>query len=114
IALLFFGRPIANKESVRDLLLLADSRGYAGAPVLARGSDDRSAEFYAYGRVVYDRHGEPVTFEEISIDEARERADRFVVFIPVEDVEFFRGLNGIEVLGDNGRTAVLGWTPHRD
>ena len=114
IALLFFGRPIANKESVRDLLLLADARGYAGAPVLARGSDDRSAEFYAHDRVVYDAHGEPVTFDEMSIDEARERAEKFVVFIPVEDVEFFRGLGGIEVLGDNGRTAVLGWTPHRD
>ena len=43
----------ANRESVRDLLLLADARGYANAPVIAQRSDDRSAEFYAYGRVVY-------------------------------------------------------------
>ena len=111
IALIFFARPIANRESVRDLLLLADQRGYAGAPVLARGSDDRSAEFYAYDRVVYDADGEPVTFDQVSLDEARARGGKFVVFIPLEHVENFRGSTGIEVIGDNGRTAVLGWKP---
>jgi len=63
----------ANRESVRDLLLMADARGYVGAPVIAQRSDDRSAEFYAYGRVVYGPAGEPVTFDEITVDEARAR-----------------------------------------
>ncbi len=110
IALSFAGR-YANRESVRDLLLLADARGYANAPVLAQRSDDRSAEFYAYSRVVYNAQGEPVTFDEISVDEARARGGRFVVFIPLEYVENFRGSPRIEVIGDNGHTAVLGWTP---
>jgi 4-amino-4-deoxy-L-arabinose transferase-like glycosyltransferase len=110
IALSFAGR-YANRESVRDLLVLADARGYANAPVLAQRSDDRSAEFYAYGRVVYNAGGEPVTFDEISASEARARGGRFVVFIPVEYIENFRSSPGIEVIGDNGRTAVLGWKP---
>ena len=110
IALAFAGR-YANRESVRDLLLLADARGYANAPVLAQRSDDRSAEFYAYGRVVYNAQGEPVTFDEISASEAHARGGRFVVFIPVEYVENFRGSPRIEVIGDNGHTAVLGWNP---
>ncbi|HEU4835222.1 MAG TPA: glycosyltransferase family 39 protein [Pyrinomonadaceae bacterium] len=101
----------AGRESVRDLLLLADARGYAGAPVLAQKSDDRSAEFYAYGRVVYGPDGEPVTFDEISVDEARARGGKFVVMIPVEYVENVRGVSTIEVIGDNGKTAVLGWRP---
>jgi 4-amino-4-deoxy-L-arabinose transferase-like glycosyltransferase len=109
IALLFFARPIANRESVKDLLLLADARGYAGAPVLARDSDDRSAEFYAYDRVVYKPDGEVMTFDRISMDEARARGGKFVVLIPIEYVEDFRGTAGIEIIGDNGRTAVLGW-----
>ena len=111
IVLHFAAAPYANRESVRDLLALADARGYANAPVLAQRSDDRSAEFYAHDRVVYGANGEPVTFDEVSVDEARARGGNFVVFIPVEYVENFRGAHGIEVLGDNGKTAVLGWRP---
>ena len=111
IALHFFAAPFANHESLRDLLALADARGYANAPVLAQRGDDRTAEFYAHGRVVYGAHDEVVTFDEISVDEARARSDKFVVFIPLEFVENFRGSPKIEVIGDNGKTAVLGWRP---
>jgi len=111
VVLNFFAAPYARRESVRDLLSLADARGYASAPVLAQRSDDRSAEFYAHGRVVYAANGEPLTFDEISVDEARARGGKFVVFIPVEYVEKFRGVPTIEIIGDNGKTAALGWNP---
>jgi 4-amino-4-deoxy-L-arabinose transferase-like glycosyltransferase len=111
IVLNFFAAPYAKGESVRDLLLLADARGYADAPVLAQRSDDRSAEFYAYGRVVYGPNREPLTFDEISVDQARARGGKFVVFIPVEYVENFRRAPAIEIIGDNGKTAALGWRP---
>ena len=111
IVLNFGAMRYASRESVRDLLLMADARGYANAPVLAQRSDDRSAEFYAYGRVVYGRDGEPLTFDEISVDEARARGGKFVVMIPVEYVENFRGVSTIEVIGDNGKTVALGWKP---
>ena len=111
IALHFFAAPFANHESLRDLLALADARGYANSPVLAQRGDDRTAEFYAHGRVVYGAHDEVVTFDEISVDEARAHSDKFVVFIPLEFVENFRGSPKIEVIGDNGKTAVLGWKP---
>lgn len=111
VVLNFFAAPYARRESVRDLLLLADAHGFANAPVLAQRSDDRSAEFYAYGRVVYGPTGEPLTFDEISVDEARVRGGKFVVFIPVEYAENFRGAPAIEIIGDNGKTAALGWKP---
>jgi len=112
VVLNFFAAPFARPESVRDLLVLADKRGYGNAPVIARRGDDRSAEFYAYGRVVYGPNGEPLTFDEISVDEARARGWKFVVvFIPVEYAEHFRGAPALEILGDNGKTAVLGWKP---
>jgi 4-amino-4-deoxy-L-arabinose transferase-like glycosyltransferase len=103
--------PYANRESVRDLLALADARGYVNAPVLAQRSDDRSAEFYAHGRVIYNAYGEPVRFDEVLVDQARAWGGRFVVFLPLEHVEAFRGATGIEIIGDNGKTAVLGWKP---
>jgi hypothetical protein len=111
VVLNFFAAPFGRRESVRDLLLLADARGYANARVVAQRRDDRSAEFYAHGRVVYGPNGEPLTFDEISVDEARARGGKFVVFIPVEYAENFRGAPKIEILGDNGKTAVLGWSP---
>ena len=111
IVLNFGAARYANRESVRDLLLMADARGYAGAPVIAQRSDDRSTEFYAYGRVVYGPDGEPVTFDEITVDEARQRGGKFVVMIPVEYVANVRGVKTIEIIGDNGKTAVLGWKP---
>ena len=109
IVLNFAAPTYANRESVRDLLLLADRRGYANAPVLADRGDDRSAEFYAHDRVVYGPNGEPITFDEISVDQARARGDKFVVLIPLEYVENYRGSARIEIIGDNGHTAVLGW-----
>jgi hypothetical protein len=93
------------------LLQLADSRGYANAPVLAQRSDDRTAQFYAHDRVVYNADGEPITFDEVSVEQARALGPRLVVFIPAEYADQFSGTPSIEILGDNGRTAVLGWKP---
>jgi 4-amino-4-deoxy-L-arabinose transferase-like glycosyltransferase len=111
VALIFFAPPVAKRESVRDLLRLADSRGYSNAPVLSRGSDDRSAEFYAHGRVIYKADGEPLTFDAMSVDEARARGGRFVVLIPLEHAENYKSSPYIEFIGDNGQTAILGWNP---
>ena len=103
--------PVARRESVKDLLESLMRAAMADAPVLAQRSDDRSAQFYAADRVVYNADGEPVTFDEVSLDEARAIGDRILVFISVEYVDQFRGVPTIEVLGDNGRVAVLGWKP---
>jgi 4-amino-4-deoxy-L-arabinose transferase-like glycosyltransferase len=111
VVLNFGAMRYARQESVRDLLLMADARGYAGAPVLAQRSDDRSAEFYASGRVLYGRDGEPVTFDEITVDQARALGGKFVVMIPVEYLNNIRGVKTIEIIGDNGKTAALGWKP---
>ena len=102
---------VGQRESVRDLLQLADARGYANAPVIAQRSDDRSAQFYAHGRVVYNADGEPITFDEISLEQARGLGERIVVFIPLEYASNFKNAANIEVIGDNGRLVVLGWKP---
>jgi 4-amino-4-deoxy-L-arabinose transferase-like glycosyltransferase len=111
-AVLIFGAPrYAQPESVRDLLQVADTRGYAGTPVLARTGDDRSAQFYAYDRVVYKADGEVLTFDQVSVEAARALGNKIVVLIPAEYANDFRGTPNIEIIGNNGRTAVLGWTP---
>ena len=79
--------------------------------MLAQRSDDRTAQFYAHDRVVYNAEGEPVTFDEVSVEMARTLGGRILVFIPVEYVDEFSGVPTLEVIGDNGRLAVLGWKP---
>ena len=54
---------VASQDSVRDLIRAADARGYSSAPVFYLLCDDRSAEFYASGRLAYDATGEPIRFE---------------------------------------------------
>ena len=103
--------PVGRRESVRDLLQLADARGYANAPVLAQRSDDRSAQFYAHDRVVYNADGEPATFDEVTLERARSIGERIVVLIPLEYAEQVKGSPSFEFVGDNGRLAVFGWKP---
>jgi hypothetical protein len=79
--------------------------------VLARTGDDRTAQFYAYNRVVYKSDGEVMTFDEVSLAQARALGPKILVFVPAEYINDFRGASNIEIIGDNGRTAALGWTP---
>lgn len=54
---------IAEGESVRGLIRAADARGHYSTPVFFMLSDDRTAEFYAGGRLVYQPNGEPFRFD---------------------------------------------------
>ena len=56
-------RALANRESVRELMRMAEARGHGGAPVFYFLCDDRTAEFYAGGRLAYQPNGEPIRFD---------------------------------------------------
>jgi hypothetical protein len=43
----------------------------------------------------------------LMIAEARERGERLLAFIPSEAIEQFSGEPGIEVIGDNGKQALI-------
>jgi 4-amino-4-deoxy-L-arabinose transferase-like glycosyltransferase len=100
---------VSARESTRDLLALADARGYTNLPVLAMHGDDRSAQFYATGRVMYGNDGEVISLDEAPaiVDSVRKRNERILAFIPAENTNLFRGKPGIEVIGSNGKLALL-------
>jgi 4-amino-4-deoxy-L-arabinose transferase-like glycosyltransferase len=101
----------AQRESVRDLIQLADARGYASAPVFMLSRIERTSEFYASGRVVYGPDGEPVKFD--NGDEVARQAQRsrtpFLVLVPLGSLSQMNGLQGVSttVIGDNGRVAIV-------
>jgi 4-amino-4-deoxy-L-arabinose transferase-like glycosyltransferase len=78
--------PIARGESMRDLMQAADARGYASTPVFYMLAADRTAEFYAGGRLGYKPDGEPFRFDGAAevADAARLRGGTALVIIPIE------------------------------
>lgn len=102
----------ATRESTRDLILLADARGYGSAPVYALHQIDRSAEFYASGRVVYAADGELVRSESALeiLEAARKNGAPILVVVPVEYVYQLTGLTSArtDVIGNNGKLALVG------
>ena len=102
---------IAGRASVRDLLRQAAARGYASAPVYHMHTRERTTEFYAAGRVVYDAQGEPVSFDGPSpVEEIVRHRESFVlVIIPVEFAYQLTGNAALqaEIIGDNGSVALI-------
>ena len=112
---------LAQRESARDLLKLADERGYSQAAVFARPGHDRTAEFYASGRVVYGPDGDVTSLDDAPqmVTEVRRRGGPILVFVPVDSQfsvsagtigEIF-GNGGsaiVETIGNNGKVVLVG------
>lgn len=102
----------ARRESVRDLLIRAAQRGYSSAPVLELHTVERTAEFYAAGRVA---RGGPdndiIKFEGVVeiAQAARERGGTALVIVPLEYTEQLMTYAPLEseLIGDNGEVALV-------
>ncbi len=102
---------IVRHESVRELMRQAAAQGYASTPVVLLHNIDRSAEFYAAGRLVYDNSGVPLKLEGVAqvADEARQRGGQVLVIVPVEHVGQLTNYSALEtrIIGDNGTAALV-------
>jgi 4-amino-4-deoxy-L-arabinose transferase-like glycosyltransferase len=84
LALTFGVKGIAHQFAVRDLMRLAEARGYGSTPVFYMLEGERTAEFYAGGRLGYRPDGEPFRFDgafEVA-DAARQKGGTALVIIP--------------------------------
>lgn len=102
----------AARESVAGLLREAEGQGLGRLPVYQLHTLDRSAEFYAAGRLAYDAEGRPVKFEgAFQAAEAARRTDdgRALVLVPLEHVGQLRAEPYVEsrLVGDNGASALV-------
>jgi 4-amino-4-deoxy-L-arabinose transferase-like glycosyltransferase len=102
---------VGHRESVRDLIQLADLRGYAAAPIFMLSRIERTAEFYASGRVAYGPEGEPIKFDNGSEVARQAQASRtpILVLVPLGSLSLLDGIQGVRatVIGDNGRVAIV-------
>ncbi|MGH9870971.1 MAG: ArnT family glycosyltransferase [Pyrinomonadaceae bacterium] len=112
IVVMYFMAPaFAERESSRRLLQLADARGYSQTAIYGMQRSDRTPEFYAAGRVVYDADGEPIMYEGPGqvIEESRKRNDVLLTFVALGEVKQFNEMSSAqtEVIGANGWYAIV-------
>jgi 4-amino-4-deoxy-L-arabinose transferase-like glycosyltransferase len=112
IVALHCGAPqAAEHESSKRLLELAGERGYSSTVIYGMQRSDRTPEFYAAGRVIYDSDGEPVMYEGPLqvIAESQRRADFVLAFVPLKGVSQLTGMSSAEtdVIANNGRYAIV-------
>lgn len=103
---------VAARESVRDLLRAAAARGYGDASVLNLHTIERTGEFYAAGRLIYDeREGEPHKFEGAGEvwEVLRARGGTVLVIVPLEYASQLFNFQPLqtEMIGDNGHVALV-------
>ncbi len=115
IALTCVAPQVARKDSVRDLLRVAALGGYSDVPVVQLHVVERSAEFYAAGRVLYGADGEPVKFESVLqvVEAARSNQGVVLCFVPVEyqlQILSFAGAKS-ELITTNGSVALIAVRP---
>ena len=102
---------VAARESSKQLLQLADARGYSQTVVYGLQRSDRTPEFYAAGRIVYGPDGEPIMYEGPYqvIEESRRRQEPILVFVPLEELSWLTQMAPAQtdVIGNNGRYAIV-------
>ena len=101
----------ARTESVRDLLATASARGYGAARVVQLHNIERTAEFYAAGRVDYGPDGEPIKLEGVTevANAARLSGGVVLCFVPTAYESQLTSYPKIQaaVVASNGRVSLV-------
>jgi 4-amino-4-deoxy-L-arabinose transferase-like glycosyltransferase len=100
-----------RRETSGRALAEASARGLGELPVVNLHEVDRTAEFYAAGRLGYDGRGEPLKLEGASqVEEfARARGGRALVVVPLREEHQLHEHPTLEArrVADNGRYALV-------
>ena len=102
---------VANHYTVRNLIEKANARGYGSAPVVQLHDIERTAEFYAAGRISYDARGEPIKLESVTeVAEAAKRAQSPILVIVPKKYERQLSQSPLlqsEPIADNGAVILF-------
>ncbi|MEP6742891.1 MAG: glycosyltransferase family 39 protein [bacterium] len=115
VALSALAPALADSDSSKKLIQVADQRGYANAPLFGLQRDDRSPEFYAAGRVIYGEDHEPVMYDGIGqvIYESHVRKETVLFLIPIQDLDSLKQAESLRTdpIANNGRVVIVAVTP---
>jgi len=101
----------ARRDSVRDLILAAKTRGYTNNPVLGLHTISHSAEFYAPKRLWRDNEGKQKRFEGVlEVAEISRKGKQMVlVLVPLEYLKQLTESKDVytEIISDNTELAIV-------
>lgn len=111
ILLLTIVPAFAEGDSVKQLIAVADSRGYTRERVMNFHSTSNNAEFYAAGRLVRDTSGKQREYwapANLRADIAALGGDPVIVLVRVEHLALLQSDSAldVEVLADNRETVI--------
>ncbi|HKS26206.1 MAG TPA: glycosyltransferase family 39 protein [Pyrinomonadaceae bacterium] len=103
---------ISRRVSIAHALSQASARGYGSAPVYNLHTIERTAEFYAAGRLQYGADGEPLRFEGATQAEEAARTSSSGAVLVIVPSEYASQLTTYppletEVVDDNGDVALI-------
>jgi len=102
---------VVRRDSVRDLLTIAAAKGYGAAPIVQFHRIERTAEFYAAGRVSYRPDGEPRMLEGANevADAAQRNGGLVLCLVPTEYEYQLLSYSRVQIeeLGNNGRVSLV-------
>jgi ABC-type multidrug transport system fused ATPase/permease subunit len=102
---------IARRQSARDLLAAASSRGYDTTPLVQLHNVDRTAEFYGASQLIRGGDREPMKLEGAAAVAAvaQYRGGLILCLVPIEfesQLTTYRRIH-TEVIANNGRTSLV-------
>jgi 4-amino-4-deoxy-L-arabinose transferase-like glycosyltransferase len=101
----------AGRDTVKQLIAVADSRGYSNARVVTLFMVSYNAEFYARDRLVRDSDGNQMMLQgaQLVLDEINKDGRPVLVLVPAEYVSQLTEYPKVsaEVLANNGRVAIV-------
>jgi hypothetical protein len=111
LILQFFSEPYARHETVKNLIVAANSRGFADAKLLTLHTISHSAEFYAAGRLQRLPDGKQrYLYGVAEVKEFIEQNENkpVLVLVPHEYLEDLTAsdLVSSEILADNGKLVI--------
>lgn len=102
---------IVEHESVKGLIMKANSKGYGSAPLVQMHTIERTSEFYAADRLRRGSDGEVLKLEGTRdvLDAARQQAGPILVLVPAEYESQLTQNQQLEshVIGNNGEFALM-------
>jgi 4-amino-4-deoxy-L-arabinose transferase-like glycosyltransferase len=104
-------RSVERRISIAHAFEVARERGYDRAPVYHLHTIERTAEYYAAGRLRYGTDGEPLRFEGATQVEqaARETGSAILVIVPTEYTSQLTTYAPLEtkIIDDNGEVSLV-------
>ena len=101
---------LAQRDSVAELIEIADARGYSSLRVGMLHTIDHTAHFYASGRLIYGDDSDPKKYEGPTevLDAVRENNGELLVLVPLEFLDQLTSLKSanVDVIADNGTMAI--------